>query len=407
MVGAGRCAARVIASVLVGIVVLATSPPTAHGELRLRADRERAAGVPLPVSVIGAAPGVEVRIERRTRNGWRRVAAATADATGAAAATVQTPRVARRWRLRARAADGTLSAARRVQIRPVTLTSVGDINLGDGPGAVMAARGPRWPWVEVAPLLRAADIAFGNLECAVSDRGAPVPKQYTFRGRPAWLRTLRQFAGLDVVNLANNHVGDYGPAAMADTVRHVRRAGLIGVGAGLDSAGARRPRVVERLGLRVAFVGFSDIGPYWFAAGQRTPGTRLASPENIRRDVRAARRRGDVVVATFHWGVERSPSPSLRQIAFAQLALQAGADAVIGAHPHVLQPVVRPSRHRVIAYSLGNFVWSASSPATARTGLLKLKLSTRGVEGVVFTPARIVATRPRPVTRERPRGRPG
>ena len=103
-----------------------------------------------------------------------------------------------------------------------------------------------------------------------------------------------------------------------------------------------------------------------------------------------------MVVATFHWGVERSPSPSPRQVAFARAALQAGADAVIGAHPHVLQPVVRPSRHRVIAYSLGNFVWSASSAATARTGLLKLKLSTRGVEGVVFTPARIVGTRPRP-----------
>ena len=124
-----------------------------------------------------------------------------------------------------------------------------------------------------------------------------------------------------MVNLANNHVGDYGKAATADTIRHVRSAGLVGVGAGVDAARRGRPRVVERLGLRVVFVGFSDIGPYDFAAGPGTPGTRLASPENIRADVRAARRLGDVVVATFHWGVERGSAPTPRQIAFGRAAL--------------------------------------------------------------------------------------
>jgi len=373
-----------------------TCPSSADAELRLHAARERAAGVPLPVKVTGALPDTQVAIERRTRRGrWISVGAASANATGDAVVRLRTPTATRRWRLRARGADGVLSPQTRTEIRPVTLTSVGDINLGDGPGAVMEARGPRWPWMDVAPALRAADIAFGNLECSVSNRGAPVPKLYTFRGRPRWLRTLRQFAGLDVVNLANNHVGDYGTLATADTIRHVREAGLVGVGAGFNAAGARRPRVVKRLGLRVAFVGFSDIGPYTFAAGPRTPGTRLASPANVRADVRAARRRGDVVVATFHWGVERDARPSARQIALGRAALAAGADVVIGAHPHVLQPVARPSRHRVIAYSLGNFIWSAGSPATASTGMLKVSLSTRGVEGVVFTPAQIVATRPR------------
>ena len=93
----------------------------------------------------------------------------------------------------------------------------------------------------------------------------------------------------------------------------------------------------------MAFVGFSDIGPYDFAAGPSKPGTRLASIENIRADVAAARKAGDVVVATFHWGIERDTRPSGRQIEFARAALAAGATAVIGAHPHVLQPIVRPS----------------------------------------------------------------
>jgi poly-gamma-glutamate synthesis protein (capsule biosynthesis protein) len=146
----------------------------------------------------------------------------------------------------------------------------------------------------------------------------------------------------------------------------------------------------------VAFVGFSDIGPYEFAAGAGKPGTRLASVENIRADVAAARKVGDVVVATFHWGIERDTRPSARQIAFGRAALAAGATAVIGAHPHVLQPIVRPSPRRVVAYSLGNFVWSAGSAASSRTGLLTVRLSARGVEGVALRSARIVDTRPRP-----------
>jgi poly-gamma-glutamate synthesis protein (capsule biosynthesis protein) len=281
-----------------------------------------------------------------------------------------------------------------VHLRTVTLRAVGDINLGDGPGGVMAARGPRWPWTDVAPLLRDADIAFGNLECSVSYRGAPVVKKYTFRGRPSWLSTLSGFAGLDAVNLANNHVGDYGVAATADTIRGVRRAGMAAVGAGLNAADAARPRVIRRLGLAVAFVGFSDILPAEFAAGPHRPGTRWATPAHVARDVRAARRHADVVIASFHWGVERTHQTTARQRMLARMALDAGADAIIAAHPHVLQPVVRIGRHQAIAYSLGNFVWAASSGPTASTGILTLRLSPRGVEAVSLRHARIVGTRP-------------
>jgi poly-gamma-glutamate synthesis protein (capsule biosynthesis protein) len=99
------------------------------------------------------------------------------------------------------------------------------------------------------------------------------------------------------------------------------------------------------------------------------------------------------VVATFHWGEERAGLPNGRQRALARVALRAGADAVVGAHPHVLQPLVRRGR-RVVAYSLGNFVWAAGSGVTARTGILRLRLSTRGVDGMRFLRARIARTRP-------------
>ena len=155
--------------------------------------------------------------------------------------------------------------------------------------------------------------------------------------------------------------------------------------------------MLHRLGLSVAFVGFSDILPFEFAAGPHRPGTRWATPEHVAHDVRAARRRARVVIASFHWGVERTTSPRPASGCWPQVALRAGATAVIAAHPHVLQPVVRRG-NTAIAYSLGNFVWSAPSAATARTGILTLQLSPRGVEGVSLRHARIVGSRPRPVT---------
>jgi hypothetical protein len=368
------------------------APPPLH----ISAPAERAAGLRLPLTVSGAPAGARIVVQRRVGDQWLPVRELFAGGRGRARLSLRTSvRPFRRLRFRAALKDGSaVSPAVRVTLRELTLRAVGDINLGDGPGQVMAARGPRWPWTGVAPLLRSADVAFGNLECSVSTRGAPVVKKFTFRGNPAYLSTLAGYAGLDAVNLANNHVGDYGPVATADTIRGVRRAGMAAFGAGLDAADAARPRVLRRLGLRIAFVGFSDILPFEFAAGAHRPGTRWATPEHIVHDVRAAARRADIVIASFHWGVERNPHPTTRQRALAALALRSGATAVIAAHPHVLQPVVRAGAHQAIAYSLGNFVWAAGSGPTASTGILTLRLSPRGVEGVALRHARIAGTRP-------------
>jgi hypothetical protein len=345
--------------------------------LELSAPRLLASGTSIPVRGSGAATGERVRIEIRLSDGrWARLAAARADAAGRFSRDVRPRKLRRRILLRAHTASGATSPRLAVRTRAVTLAAVGDVNLGDGPGAVMALRGLHFPWTGTARALRAADVAFGNLECAVSTRGAPVPKQFNFRGSPAALRVMARYAGFDVLNLANNHVGDYGTAAMLDTVKNVRRFGMVTVGAGGSLAAASKPRVVERLGLRIAFVGFSNILPASFFAGPDHAGTQPATPELISAGVRRARRRAEIVVATFHWGVERSTREDGRQRAFAATALAAGADAVIGAHPHVLQPIVRSGR-RLVAYSLGNFVFGASSSVTSRTGILRLRLSGR------------------------------
>jgi poly-gamma-glutamate synthesis protein (capsule biosynthesis protein) len=375
---------------------LAVAAPASAAGPRVHAAGTRAPGVETGLTVSGARPEAPVVLERSTGHGWRAVADGRSDAAGRLTTRVTTPLRAGRWPLRARETGGPVGPTFRMRIRPVTLDAVGDVNLGDGPGDVMRLRGPRWPWLRVGRALHGADLAFANLECAVSTRGAPVPKTYHFRSPPRRLRAMRRVAGIDVVNLANNHIGDFGAVATGDTVRNVAQAGLVGVGAGLDVAGAARPRIVRRLGLRIAFVGFSDIPPFSFGAGANRAGTRIATAANVRHDVRIARRRADVVIASLHWGIEYDPHPpTARQRALARAALRAGAVAVIGAHPHVLQPIARPGRHRIVAYSLGNFVFAPRNARAARTGVLELRLSSRGVEHAHLRRARIVGVQPR------------
>jgi poly-gamma-glutamate capsule biosynthesis protein CapA/YwtB (metallophosphatase superfamily) len=342
----------------------------------------------------GARPGTELVLETRQRGrGWRPAGQARADRQGHFRIEGRTAARPGKLELRARAAGGGASAPETVTVRPLRLASVGDVNLGDVPGAAIAAHGAHFPWESSGGALREADIAFGNLESAVSERGAAFPKQYNFRGTSEALAGLRRHSGIDVLNLANNHVGDFGPGAMLDTVRGVRRLGMRAVGAGRDLGGALRPQVVERLGLRVAFVGFSNILPLEFAAGEERPGVAWATPEAVVEAVREARRRADVVVATFHWGIEKAPYETADQAELARLAANAGALLVIGAHPHVLQPVRRVGA-ALVAYSLGNFVFGAQATDTARTGILETDLTTEGVTSARWRPGRIVGGRP-------------
>jgi poly-gamma-glutamate synthesis protein (capsule biosynthesis protein) len=307
--------------------------------------------------------------------------------------TARAPNRPGRLLVRGRGADDLVTPAQAVRVRFVRMSAVGDINLGDGPGAAIARFGADYPWRFVGRRLRAADLAFGNLECAVSRRGAAIPKTFTFRGRPSSLRATARRGGLDVVNLANNHAGDFGDTALVDTLRFARRFGIATVGAGRDAREAYAPVIVERLGLRVAFVGFSTIVPFEFRAGADDPGTAWGFPERVRRGVRRARRQADVVVATFHWGIEYDHHQSAQQVALAQTALDAGATAVIGAHPHVPQPI-RRLRRRIVAYSMGNFVFTPGRPPGAESGILELKLGAGRVARSHLRRATIVGSRP-------------
>jgi poly-gamma-glutamate capsule biosynthesis protein CapA/YwtB (metallophosphatase superfamily) len=284
-----------------------------------------------------------------------------------------------------------------VLVRPIRVAAVGDVTFGGRVAEAIAARGPAYPWESTGRILRDADVATANLEGAVSTRGRPVPdKEFHFRGPPSALSAARRAAGLDVVTVANNHTLDFGRTAFLDTLRIARRNGISTVGGGADLAAARRPVIVERGGMRIAFLAYSDVRPEGFTAAGSLAGTAPADVVAIRADVISARRRADVVIVWMHWGAELARFADARQRLFASVALNAGAQVVLGAHSHVLQAVVRPARRVLVAWSLGNFVFPPSSPGTDRTAILHLDLARDGVRAYRLQHVRIVGVQPRP-----------
>lgn len=279
-------------------------------------------------------------------------------------------------------------------VRPLVLDAVGDITFGEQVGPAVLRYGGSYPWAAVAGTLRKADITTGNLETSISRAGAPAEKEFAFRGPPEALPPMRSFAGFDVLTLANNHSVDFGRGALLDTVRFVRAAGMKPIGAGANAAAARRPALVEAGGIRVAFLGYSDVNPLGFPAESASPGTARADLGSIAADVRAARRHADVVVCFFHWGTELHREPEARQQMFAAACLAAGAQIVLGAHPHVFGSILRPGSRTLVAWTLGNFVFP-SSGLTARTGVLQVHLDARGVRAYRVLPVQIDGFRPR------------
>ncbi|MDE0318560.1 MAG: CapA family protein [Acidimicrobiaceae bacterium] len=242
------------------------------------------------------------------------------------------------------------------------------------------------PFAGIEPPLGSADVAVVNVEMVISERGEPADKKYVFRAPPSAAERIAA-AGVDVANLANNHAMDYGPEALLDTINLLEAQGVIALGAGTTSPDAYGHRVIEvRPGVRVAFVGASMVVPLGFPATQTRPGIASAyQRDRVLANVQAAANEADVVIAVVHWGIERMTCPEGRQRDFAFELLHNGADAVIGHHPHVLQPVVFDDG-KLVAYSLGNFVWHYRSGITGDTGVLQIDFDGTEMLGWSFHP---------------------
>jgi poly-gamma-glutamate synthesis protein (capsule biosynthesis protein) len=235
------------------------------------------------------------------------------------------------------------------------LALAGDTMLGRGVAEQRGVSAPRsLVALDLAALMRDADVILLNLECCISERGQPYRrpgKPFVFRAPPSAVELLTHL-GVDCATLANNHALDLGEVALLDTCAHLSSAGIAWVGAGADLDRARAPTVVGTDGARLAAVGFTDH-PAEYAAAPGRPGVAYTEPhEGVARWVTdVTRRSGDPVVVTPHWGPNMAPAPRRRVRDAAAQLVGAGASLVAGQSAHVFHGVAG----RVL-YDLGDFL---------------------------------------------------
>lgn len=276
----------------------------------------------------------------------------------------------------------------------VSVAAGGDVNFGDGVTPYLTRGGMGYPFEDVDEVFGSADLSFVNLECCISSSGAPVPgKEYCFRGPADSARALAA-GNVDVVSLANNHSLDYGTSAFLDTLTHLKESGVAWCGAGNNDAEAYAPTVLESPAGNVAFVAFTAVIPNGWPATASNPGCATTTdPERVSSTVKDAASKADYVVASFHWGIELETAPNSDQRELAHLAVDSGADLVLGHHPHVVQGL-ELYKNRLIAYSLGNYVFSPPREISAKTFTLVALLGPEGLVQAKVIPTVISGCRP-------------
>ena len=242
--------------------------------------------------------------------------------------------------------------------------------------------------------IAAADWFMVNQEFPFSDRGeAAEDKQFTFRLPPSRVNILQEM-GVDMVTLANNHALDFGVDALLDTCATLDDARILRVGAGADLEEAKRLQTVELQGKTIGFLGATRVIPvYEWNAGASTPGMFTTyDPSPLLQEIQAAKKICDYVVVYVHWGVEKSTIPEDYQRTMGRQYIDAGADLVIGAHPHVLQEI-EYYQGKSIVYSLGNFVFGSSIPQTMLLEVTLTEAEDSGAQSPLAAELRMIPCR--------------
>jgi poly-gamma-glutamate synthesis protein (capsule biosynthesis protein) len=234
----------------------------------------------------------------------------------------------------------------------VHLAFVGDVMLDRTPGKAVEAGAE--PFAAMASAFDEADIVVGNLECVVATQGEKVPKAYNFRANPRVVPLLARY--FTAVSVANNHSGDYGKAAFAEELGLLRAGGVSYVGGGYNLQEAHQPLIIEKHGLKVALLAYNEIELRSYEAGADTPGLAWIVDSQVMADISAAKAKADFVIVYPHWGLEYHAQPSERQRSLARQMIDAGADLIVGSHPHVTEGA-ELYHGKLILYSLGNFVF--------------------------------------------------
>lgn len=261
---------------------------------------------------------------------------------------------------------------------PITIIFAGDALFDNSVKETVRLKGPDYPFVFVKEEVEKADYAIVNLETSVTTTATKkdTSQRYNFKSDPISLQGIKN-AGFDMVSLANNHALDYQIEGFIDTMNHLQDYELEFIGAGLDEKDAYRGKTIEIKGKKIKFLGFSRFMPSttWYA-GENNPGIASGyQEERVLEVIERERIDCDALFVYIHWGVEMNNRPENWQREYAKKMIHAGADGIIGAHPHVLQGFEYIDG-KPVAYSIGNFLFpNWVTGRQTETGLLTLTLS--------------------------------
>lgn len=265
---------------------------------------------------------------------------------------------------------------------PLTLTFAGDIMLGRAVATALSRTSVTQAFASAASAFEGSDLAFANLESVLTSSTQDTGKEIFFKADPARVDVL-QYLGLTHVSVANNHVDDYAYAGWEESVGHLSDAGIFPVG---DYHGDAEPVVAAADGATVVFLAYDDT-------------YRPVDTQRLATDVASADTSGERVVVSFHWGVEYQHTPTQRQQDLAHAAIDAGADIVVGHHPHVLQGI-ETYNGGLILYSLGNFVFDQIGEEENESVVARIAWNEDGTRTLELVPMRIVGTFPRVATND-------
>lgn len=265
-----------------------------------------------------------------------------------------------------------------------SLLALGDIMLSENrnAGRAMAKHGSQYPFAHMASITRKATLTVANLECPISTTGWPLPgKGITFRAKPQALEALT-YAGIDLVSLANNHILDYNEDALLETIAFLKEQKIGSVGAGKNWQEATAPLWRTVAGQKVAFFAATEMADLFFSysyrrsfrATEKSPGVAALELPWLEAAIRQVRSQADLVVVSLHWGIENSSYITPQQRTLARALIDAGADLILGHHPHVLQGL-EFYKGRLIAYSLANCIFDQNDEANKEGMLLTLQYS--------------------------------
>jgi len=237
-----------------------------------------------------------------------------------------------------------------------TIAFMGDVMIGRMINEVIVSKDYAYPWGNTLPLLQETDLRILNLETTLTTHNKKNIKVFNFKALPDRVKTLKQ-AGIDIVNLANNHTLDFKEEGLAETIATLDAANILHIGAGNNSLQAQKPVIITKNNINIGIIGYTDNEPTWKAA-ENKPGTnyiRVGDIQTITHQITSLRPQVDILIVSSHWGPNMQQRPSEEFVQFAHDIIDAGADIIHGHSSHVFQGI-EVYKNKVIMYDTGDFI---------------------------------------------------